>query len=158
MDTNFLNPVFSEYKTYYLKANEKFDFNNKKTGEKLILKLNAQIGELASSSNAFVFSNNKKTDKEDVVEKISACILTLFNFLYQLNEKLEDVSGEQEFSLVEEFLFTINESSFLIYDFEKTRVKSILANILKIGKLLRLNNDDILNACYVEYENKLKEL
>ena len=152
------NKIYEENKKLDEIFHDLYDNNSRETFRKNVLELLVELGELANETRCFKYWSNKgPSDKEIILEEFADCMLMTLCFCNML-----DVSLEEEFieskdnDVIEQFIYLYHESSKLIDDFDKDRIKRILINLVKLGNLIGLSDEDIVNGCLLKIEKNKK--
>ena len=136
LDDIFMNKYMDTESSYY---------------EKNCLELIVEIGELANESKCFKYWTVKKPDKELVLEEFAD---TLLMILYMFNtynvDSVSTIDVDMSLNVLVEFNILIRMCTNLMNkeDINELYLKEIFTRLIHIGKLLGLNDNEIIDACY----------
>ena len=136
LDDIFMNKYMDTESSYY---------------EKNCLELIVEIGELANESKCFKYWTVKKPDKELVLEEFAD---TLLMVLYMFNtynvDSVSTIDVDMSLNVLVEFNILIRMCTNLMNkeDINELYLKEIFTRLIHIGKLLGLNDNEIIDACY----------
>ena len=158
-----------EYYDYYQKNKlldkiyyDKYSKSEKQYYEKNCLGLIVELCELANESKCFKYWSIKESNLEYVLEEYADCLsmlLCLFNYFNI--EELECVDIKVSMDILEAFNDVIQMCTLLMNkdNVNEKLLKEIFTYLLHISKLLGLNDNNILDACYkkiIKNEERLK--
>lgn len=143
------NVIYEENKELDKIFDKLYDNDNKDIIEKNIVELLVELGELANETKCFKYWSSKKPgDKEDLLEEYSDCIIMALYFCDMVNIDLNEEFIEiNEKDLVNQFKTLYNLCSSLNYKLDRDLVKEVFANIVNLGKLLSLSDDEVIEGC-----------
>ena len=136
LDDIFMNKYMDTESSYY---------------EKNCLELIVEIGELANESKCFKYWTVKKPDKELVLEEFAD---TLLMVLYMFNtynvDSVSIIDVDMSLNVLVEFNILIRMCTNLMNkeDINELYLKEIFTRLIHSGKLLGLNDNEIIDACY----------
>ncbi|MDD4547327.1 MAG: dUTP diphosphatase [Bacilli bacterium] len=133
--------------------------NNREIFEKNVLELLVELGELANETRCFKYWSNKgPSDKNIILDEFADCMIMVLYFCNILDIDLnEDFDEPEDKGVVELFIYLYHESSLLLEDFTKSRIKKVLVNLVKLGNDLGFNDTDIITGGLLKIErNKLR--
>ena len=119
--------------------------------EKNCLELIVELCELANESKCFKYWTVKKPDKELVLEEFAD---TLLMVLYMFNtynvDSVSTIDVDMSLNVLVEFNILIRMCTNLMNkeDINELYLKEIFTRLIHIGKLLGLNDNEIIDACY----------
>ena len=119
--------------------------------EKNCLELIVEICELANESKCFKYWTIKKPNKDELLEEYADSLLMV---LYMFNTYnvglLEIIEMDLSDDILESFNNLIRMCTQLMskINVSERLLKEIFTYLLHIGKLLELNDDEIIDACY----------
>ncbi|MFA5603769.1 MAG: dUTP diphosphatase [Bacilli bacterium] len=133
--------------------------NNRDIFEKNVLELLVELGELANETRCFKYWSNKRpSDKSIILDEFADCMIMVLYFCNILKIDLNEEFGElEDKNVIQLFIYLYHESSMLLEDFTKLRIKNILGNLVKLGDALGFSDEDIINGGLLKIErNKLR--
>lgn len=148
------NELYEENKKLDEIFNNLYD-NSQDIFEKNVLELLVELGELANETRCFKYWSNKgPRDKSIVLDEFADCILMVLCFCNMLKVTLTEDFEEpkDENNLTQQFIYLYHESSKLLNDFSKDRIKRILVNLVKLGNMIGFNDADIINGGLLKIE------
>ena len=158
MNMKKFEKIYEENKKLDEIFNELYDNNSSDTFRKNVLELLVELGELANETRCFKYWSSKgPSDKKIILEEFADCMLMTLCFCNMLEVDLkEEFIESQNNDAVEQFISLYYESSKLISDFNKDRIKTVLVNLIKLGNLIELSDEDIINGCLLKIEKNMK--
>ena len=152
MNINDFSKVYEENKTLDKLFIDKYG-NNDDIILKNQLELLVELGELANETKCFKYWSVKNANKDKVLEEYADVILMIFYFFRELDVSLsENFPNENNANLIDEFIILFELMAKFRYKYERELIKEIFINMLKLGELLELSSDEIINSCL----NKIK--
>lgn len=150
--------VYKENKKLDAIFHELYDNNSKETFRKNVLELLVELGELANETRCFKYWSKKgPSDKKIILDEFADCMLMVLCFCNMLEVDLkEDFLESKNNDVIEQFVYLYHESSLLINDFSKNRIKDVLVNLVELGNLIGLSDNDIINGCLLKIERNKK--
>lgn len=152
------NKIYEENKKLDEIFHELYDNHSRDTFRKNVLELLVELGELANETRCFKYWSKKgPSDKEDILDEFADCMLMVLYFCNML-----DVDFEEEFAkpenndTVDQFIYLYYESSLLINDFSKERIKRILVNLTLLGNLIGFSDEEIIDGSFKKIERNKK--
>ena len=145
------NDIYRKNKKLYDIFMNKYMDTESSYYEKNCLELIVEIGELANESKCFKYWTVKKPDKELVLEEFAD---TLLMILYMFNtynvDSVSTIDVDMSLNVLVEFNILIRMCTNLMNkeDINELYLKEIFTRLIHIGKLLGLNDNEIIDACY----------
>ena len=141
------NDVYNENKKL-----DKIFLENYGNSEDIILKnkleLLVELGELCNESKCFKYWSRKEANRELVLEEYADVLLMIFYFFRELDISLtEGFPSENNLNLIDEFIYLFNIISRLKDEYNKDILKDIFVNTLRLGKLLKFSEEEIISNC-----------
>ena len=136
LDDIFMNKYMDTESSYY---------------EKNCLELIVEIGELANESKCFKYWTVRNPDKELVLEEYADCLLMVLYMFNTYNvDSVSTIDVDNSCDILEEFNVLIRMCTNLMdkNNINELFLKEIFTRLFHIGKLLELNDDEIIDACY----------
>ena len=146
LDKFFMNKYKNEEDKYY---------------EKNCLELIVELCEFANESKCFKYWSVKKANKELLLEEYADSLLMV---LYMFNTYNIDSVEVREFPMSLDILGLFNELIRMCTllmgkcHVDGDLLKNIFSYLYNIGKMLDLNDDEILDACYKKIEKNEERL
>ena len=152
MNINSFKNLYEENKkldSYFIKEcgnNENIVLKNK-------LELLVELGELANETKCFKYWLKKEPNKELVLLEYADVTLMTLYFFRELDISLdEDFPEENDLDLINEFMYLYEKLSMFNKQYNKDLIKDVFINILRLGKLLNITEEEIIKNCL----NKIK--
>lgn len=118
-----------------------------------------ELGEFVNETKCFKYWSIKKPNKEDVLEEFADTITMCLYFLGDLDSTLDDIPEHIESNDVLEVLnYLFNKGSYIMIDYNELLMKDIFSNLLYVGKLLDLKEEEIIKAIdkkHIKIEERL---
>ena len=136
-----------------------YDNFSKDTIEKNILELLVEIGELANETRCFKYWSKKgPSAKKIILDEYADCFLMALYFCNMknitLDEKYENVNINDAVIQFKELYRIVSK---LDYKLNRVTIKSVFSNLVNLGRLLYLSDDDIVDGCLKKIErNKVR--
>ena len=130
---------------------KKYINTDKQLYEKNCLELIVELCELANESRCFKYWSIKKPNKELLLEEYADCILMSLYFFNEYNiEQIEIVDINTNGDILFMFNELIRMCTLLMnrINVSDKLIKNIFSYLIYIGKLLNLNENEIIDACY----------
>ena len=144
----------SDFEKVYIenkKIDEYFikDYGN---SEDIILKnkleLLVELGELANESRCFKYWVDKPVNHELVLFEYADVLVMILYFFNVFNISLdEEFPEENNFLVIDEFMYLYEQLSRFNKEYTKDIIKDIFVNFIRLGKLLNLSADEIIDTC-----------
>lgn len=119
--------------------------------EKNCLELIVELCELANESKCFKYWTVKKPDKELVLEEFADSLLMVLYMFNTYNvECVSTIDVDMSNDILYEFNMIIRMCTNLMDrdNIDDMYLKEIFTRLIHIGKLLGLNDNEIVDACY----------
>lgn len=129
--------------------------------EKNCLELIVELCELANESKFFKYWTVKKPNKELVLEEYADSLLMVLYMFNTYNvDTVSTIDVDISDDILEEFNVIIRMCTSLMKSENITDMylKEIFTRLIHIGKLLGLNNNEIVDACYKKIIKKEERL
>lgn len=148
MNITIFNKIYNENKKL-----DKIFLDVYGNSEDIILKnkleLLVELGELCNESKCFKYWSKKEADKELVLEEYADVLLMIFYFFRELDISLEEeFPKENNLNLIDEFMYLYEKISIFNKQYNKELLKDIFINFIRLGKLLNLTIDEIINNSF----------
>lgn len=115
--------------------------------EKNCLEFLVELGEFVNESKVFKYWTNKKANHEKLLEEYADTITMALLFYRLLNLKLEKPISHLDTSNVYEIInFLFLKGTELMYNLNEGLVKEIFSNLLYLGNLLDLKEEEIIDT------------
>ncbi len=112
------------------------------------LELLVELGELCNESRCFKYWTKKEVNKELVLYEYADVILMILYFFNQFDISLnEEFPIENNLDIIDEFIYLYNTMSRFKDEYNKDVIKDIFVNTLRLGKLLNLNDKEVIDSC-----------
>lgn len=112
------------------------------------LELLVELGELCNESRCFKYWTKKEVNKELVLYEYADVILMILYFFNQFDISLnEEFPIENNLDIIDEFIYLYNTMSKFKDEYNKDVIKDIFVNTLRLGKLLNLNDKEVIDSC-----------
>ena len=139
-----------------LKVNQELDkvFDEKYSNDENYYKKNCialliELGEFINETKCFKYWSIKTPIKDNILEEYADCITMCLSFFTYFNIELEDIPKHRDiddiFILINEIF---NDTTKMMENGCGELIKKIFSNLLYLGQLLKLDNDEIYDACY----------
>lgn len=139
-----------------LKINQELDkvFDEKYSNDedyynKNCIALLVELGEFINETKCFKYWSIKTPNMDNVLEEYADCITMCLSFFTHLNVELENIPKHSDtndiFILVNEIF---KDATLMIECDSVDLIKKIFSNLLYLAELLKLNKQDIYDACY----------
>ena len=149
-----------------LKFNKVYDENKKldslfiqlyDNSEDIILKnkleLLVELGELANETKCFKYWSKKMPNKDLVLEEYADTLLMVFYFFRELDIDLMDVFPNPiKEDINNKFITLYKLMSIFREEYTKDIIKEIFINLLDLGNLLKLTDNEIIYSCLNKIE------
>ena len=133
-----LDKVFDE------KYSSDIDYYNKNCIALLI-----ELGEFINETKCFKYWSIKTPNMDNVLEEYADCITMCLSFFTHLNVEFDNIPKH---SNIDDIFILINEifkdATDMIEHGSGDLIKKIFSNVLYLGELLKLDKQEIYNACY----------
>ena len=128
------------------------EINNKNKMELLV-----ELGEFANETRCFKYWSIKKPDYEKMMFEYADVIMMTLYFFYILDVSLEEVFPNpiDTTDVLELFTYLFKKIAMFRDDFNKDTIKDILVNVLKLGRLLEIKDEDIISFCLEKINNTM---
>lgn len=141
------NDIYNENKKL-----DKIFLENYGNSEDIVLKnkleLLVELGELCNESKCFKYWSRKEANRELVLEEYADVLLMIFYFFREFDISLtEEFPIENNLDLIDEFIYLFNIISRLKDEYNKDILKDIFVNTLRLGKLLKFSEKEIISNC-----------
>ena len=111
------------------------------------LELLVELGELANESKCFKYWKKIEPNRELVLLEYADVLLMILYFFRELNISLdEEYPKENELDLINEFMYLYEKISNFNKQYNKELLKDIFINFIRLGKLLDLTTNEIINS------------
>ena len=116
--------------------------------KKNALEFLVELGEFINETKCFKYWSIKKANKDDVLEEYADTITMCLYFFGDLNLSLDNIPAHiVNDNILDVFNYLFIEGSKLMTDeYNEKLVKNIFSNLLYVGKLLDISQDDIIKA------------
>ena len=108
-----------------------------------------ELGEFINETKCFKYWSIKKSNMDNVLEEYADCITMCLSFFTHLNVELDNIPNHSD---INDMFILINEifkdATLMIDCGNGELIKKIFSNLIYLGELLNLNNQDIYDACY----------
>ena len=139
-----------------LKVNQELDkvFDEKYSTDKNYYNKNCialliELGEFINETKCFKYWSIKSPNMDNVLEEYADCITMTLSFFTHLNVELDNIPNHSD---IDDIFILINEifkdATNMIDNGNGELIKKIFSNLLYLGELLKLNKQEIYNACY----------
>ena len=148
MNITIFNKIYNENKKL-----DKIFLDVYGNSEDIILKnkleLLVELGELCNESKCFKYWSRKEANRELVLEEYADVLLMIFYFFRELDISLEEeFPKENNLNLIDEFMYLYEKISIFNKQYNKELLKDIFINFIRLGKLLNLTIDEIINNSF----------
>ena len=129
----------------------KYMYTEDKLYEKNCLELIVELCELANESKCFKYWTVKKPDKELVLEEFADSLLMVLYVFNTYNiDRVSTINVDNSCDILVEFNVLIRMCTNLMdkNNINELFLKEVFTRLIHIGKLLELNDDEIVDACY----------
>ena len=119
--------------------------------EKNCLELIVELAELVNESKCFKYWTIKKPNKELVLEEYAdSLLMVLYMFNVYNIDSVSTIDVDMSDDILESFNILIRMCTNLMNrdNVNEMFLKEIFTRLLHIGKLLELNDNEIIDACY----------
>ena len=120
------------------------------------LELLVEIGEFANETKCFKYWSKKEANKELVLEEYADCLIMTLCLYHYFNMELDDLEYERMNDINDNIAYLYKLASSLYFNDDQNVLKEILFNLINVSELLKLNKDEIVEACLLKI-NKDKE-
>ena len=139
-----------------LKVNQELDkvFDEKYSSDehyynKNCIALLVELGEFINETKCFKYWSIKKPNMDNVLEEYADCITMCLSFFTHLNVELDNIPNHSD---IYDIFILINEifkdATNMIENRNGDLIKKIFSNLLYLGEILKLDKNEIYNACY----------
>lgn len=112
------------------------------------LELLVELGELANETRCFKYWVNKPVNHELVLFEYADVLVMILYFFNVFNISLEEeYPKENDLDTVNEFMYLYEQLSRFNKEYTKDIIKDIFINFIRLGKLLNLNSNEIIDTC-----------
>ena len=112
------------------------------------LELLVELGELANETRCFKYWVNKPVNHELVLFEYADVLVMILYFFNVINISLEEeYPKENDLDLLNEFMYLYEQLSKFNKEYTKDIIKDIFINFIRLGKLLNLNSNEIIDTC-----------
>ena len=129
----------------------KYINDDKNLHKKNCLELIVELGELANESRCFKYWSIKKVNREYLLEEYADCLLMvlyMFNYYNIVNIYSMDKKYSDDILIVFNDLIRMCTKFMDNIGIDEDYVMDVFNYLLHLGKLLCLNDDGIIRACY----------
>lgn len=139
--------IYEENKKLDKLFDEGYNIKDEETIKKNKLELLVELGELANETKCFKYWSLKQSNRENIKEEFADCLLMVLLFCNMLNINLDESFPKiEEKDIIVQFNTLFYLSSTLMENFKKETIKLILSNLINLGYLLKLTNEDIISS------------
>ena len=112
------------------------------------MELLVELGELANECKCFKYWINKPVDHKLVLFEYADVLVMILYFFREFDISLnEEFSLENDLDLVNEFMYLYEQLCRFNKEYTEDIIKDVFVNFLRLGKLLDLGTDEIINTC-----------
>ena len=123
--------------------------DDKEYYKKNCIALLVELGEFINETKCFKYWSIKKSDKEKVLEEYADTITMCLSFFTTFNIELDNIPNCYN---TNDILLLINklfkDAADMLENGNKTLIKQIFSNLIYLGKLLKLEDEEIYESCY----------
>lgn len=140
--------------------NSQFNIPQEELVRKNKLELLVEIGELANETKCFKYWNDKEPNQDLIKIEYADCFIMTLCFFNYLNISLEEnfMLPKILYDKTDLFANLYNLASEFYYTESKEVIKNIFVNLLELGKLLKITDEEIIATCLNKIEINTKRL
>lgn len=117
------------------------------------LELLVELGELANETKVFKYWSKKEPNHALVLEEYADTLLMVLYFFRELNVSLEEEFIQpQNNDVINAFIYLFDLISKLDKEYTKDLIKEIFVNLLYLGNLLDLSDEEIITSALNKIE------
>ena len=151
MDLIKWNKVYENNKrldSIFFQKYEKEDIYRKNCIEFLV-----ELGEFVNETKVFKYWSIKRPDKEKMLDEYADTITMCLTFYRELGLELnEGYLHIEKTDILEVINYLYEKISMLLNNLSEQLIKDIFYNLLYLGELLELNEEEILNAINMKHK------
>lgn len=149
--------IYEENKKLDKLFDEHYNVKDEETIKKNKLELLVELGELANETKCFKYWSKRQGNLENIKEEFADCLLMVLLFCNMLDIDLNDYFPTiEEKDIIIQFNTLFYLSSTLMENFKEETIKLILSNLINLGYLLGLTNDDIISSSLAKINKNFK--
>ena len=121
--------------------------NVEKYYEKNVIELIVELSEFANETKCFKYWSIKTMDKEKALEEYADCITMSLSFFTTFNIDLEIINHSDNNDILDLFNVIYSNATKLYKEKDENLVRQIFSDILYLGTLLEISENEAYKAC-----------